>query len=227
MSDGGRVLRRLRGLRSGAKLRAELDYWRSRRSEGDLEAGVPFYEWVFTAHFGLDRGFYRGKRLLDVGCGPRGSLEWADVALERVGVDPLADEYAALRSRPHAMTYVAARAERMPFGDGRFDVVSTFNSLDHVDDVHAALREMGRVARPGGTLLLLVDIDHEPTVNEPHRLDWSILEGLSEAWEVAERRHLERRGGNLLDNLQAGVPFDHDDPRERAGVLSARLMRKA
>ena len=39
-------------------------------------------------YFNLDKSFYKNKRILDVGCGPRGSLEWDDMALERVGLDP-------------------------------------------------------------------------------------------------------------------------------------------
>ncbi len=75
--------------------------------------------------FGLPLELYDGKRVLDLGCGPRGSLEWAERAAERVGLDPLADEYQRLHSREHAMTYVAAPAEAIPFPDSHFDVVST------------------------------------------------------------------------------------------------------
>jgi hypothetical protein len=100
---------RLPRLRRFDKHSAELAFWERRRATaGDLEQGIPFYRWAFTEHFSLAADFYAGRRLLDVGCGPRGSLEWADMAAERVGLDPLADRYAALRSRPHAMTYVAS-----------------------------------------------------------------------------------------------------------------------
>lgn len=213
---------------TGRKRAAELAYWRSRRvQDGELEAGVPHYEWEFTTNFGLGRDFYRGKRMLDIGCGPRGSLEWASEAAERVGLDPLAKHYAKLRSRPHAMSYASAPAEAIPFPDGYFDVVSAFNSLDHVESIEDALREMARVARPAGTLLLLVDINHEATINEPHTLGWSIVEDqLARDWDLVARRDLERPTENLRDNLGAALPFDHADGRERPGVLSARFRRK-
>src|SRR5215208_921353 len=76
-------------LRLRIKRWAELRYWRTRES---IDSNA-HYEYFFTEHFGLDRDFYKGKRVLDVGCGPRGSLEWMDVASEVVGADPLADEY--------------------------------------------------------------------------------------------------------------------------------------
>ncbi|MDQ3933908.1 MAG: class I SAM-dependent methyltransferase [Actinomycetota bacterium] len=209
------------------KLAAELEWWQERRAAGgELEQGVPYYRWMFTDHFDLPLGFYRGKRLLDVGCGPRGSLEWADEAEERVGVDPLAWRYRLLHSRRQAMRYVRARAERLPFPDEHFDVISTFNSLDHVDDVGAALSEIARVAKPGATLLLLVDIDHEPTPTEPHRFGWDFPERLERNWELAERHDFERPSDNLYDNLRDGRAFDHADPAPRPGVLSARLVRR-
>jgi SAM-dependent methyltransferase len=219
--------RRRAAARPDAKHTSELAFWQERRAaQGELEVGVPFYRWQFTEHFGLDLGFYRGKRLLDIGCGPRGSLEWADEAAERVGLDPLADDYAKLRSRPHKTTYVATGAERIPFPDAHFEVISTINSLDHVDDVDAALKEIARVARPGATLLLLVDINHEPTPTEPHEMTWELVDRLAGDWELAERRDYERPSDNLYDNLQAALPYDHSDPRRRPAVLSARFTRR-
>src|SRR3954451_9057639 len=110
----------------------EMAYWRDRSSiEGGLSGG--HYRYFFTEHFGLPESFYEGKRVLDVGCGPRGTLEWADMAAERVGVDPLVPRYRELGIDDHAMDYVAAGAEDMPFEDDSFDIVTTMNSLDHVD----------------------------------------------------------------------------------------------
>jgi ubiquinone/menaquinone biosynthesis C-methylase UbiE len=43
----------------------------------------------------------------------------------------------------HGMTYVAARSEEIPFPEGYFDVVSSFNSLDHVDDLDGPLARSG------------------------------------------------------------------------------------
>ena len=98
------------------KAAAELDYWRRRRAaEGELVGG--HYHFFFTEHFELARAHYAGKAILDVGCGPRGSLEWAGGAARRVGLDPLADDYRELGIEAHAMEYVAAPAERMPLPD--------------------------------------------------------------------------------------------------------------
>lgn len=215
------------GIGLGEKGRHELAYWRSRlEAQGDLEDGNPHYAWLFTDYFGLPATFYDGRRMLDIGCGPRGSLEWAAGADERVGLDPLADEYRGLHSREHAMRYVKGGAERIPFPDGHFDVVSSINSLDHVDDLERALAEIARVARPGGLWLLLTDVNHAPTPTEPQAYSWDLLELLAPEWELVERRDWERPSDNMFDNLRFGSPYDHS--REgRPGILSARLQRSA
>jgi SAM-dependent methyltransferase len=222
------VRRRLSLRRSGEKAAHELAYWRERRAaHGELEQSNAHYRWAFTDHYGLPLDFYDGKRLLDVGCGPRGSLEWADRATERVGLDPLATEYKRLHSREHAMTYVQAGMEAIPFPDAHFDVVSSFNSLDHVDHLDDAISELTRVTRPGGLLLLLTDVGHAPTPTEPQTYSWRVLDRFVRHWRLVERRDYERPGDNMLDNLRGGAPFDHADPRPRPGLLSARLERRA
>lgn len=199
----------------------EYAYWRSRQFE-EKEFGNTFYQRMFTRSVGLTFRFYRGKRILDVGCGPRGSLEWASHAAERVGVDVLVGRYRRFGINDHEMRYVEAGAEDVPFSDGHFDVVTSFNSLDHVDDVAAALREMTRVLAVGGTLILVVDIHSEPTVAEPHALPWDLRTWLDPSLEVVDERHLEKAGPFLVEQ----VPFDHDDPTDRYGVLVLRAVKR-
>jgi ubiquinone/menaquinone biosynthesis C-methylase UbiE len=204
-----------------AKRTAELAFWAKRQAEeGTLENH--WYRAGFTTAFGLDESFYVGKRLLDIGCGPRGSLEWATMASERVGIDPLAKQYERLNGGLHSMTYVAARSEEIPFPDGYFDVVSSFNSLDHVDDLDATIGEIGRVTSPGGTFLLITTLNHLPTRTEPQSFSWDVLQRFR-GFEVIEERRLQKGSGIYSDAIQS-VPYDESDPT-RDGTLVARLER--
>jgi len=153
----------------------ELKYWKGKNA---VEGGTlkhAHYQQFYTEVFGLTQADYAGKRVLDIGCGPRGSLEWADMARERVGLDPLAVDYQKLGAAAHRMYYVAAASEDIPFADGYFDIITSFNSLDHVDDVRQTIGEIKRIMRVGGVLLLMVEINHPPTSTEPITLRRDLL----------------------------------------------------
>ena len=202
-------------VRTRLKRWAELRYWRN--VAGPIESNTHF-EYFFTEHFGLDQDFYRGKRVLDVGCGPRGSLEWLDGASELVGADPLADEYRKLGAPERRMRYVTASAEDLPFPDAHFDVVSAFNALDHVEDLSAAVAEIARVTAPGGTFLVIVEIGHQPTWTEPHSVEPTFHRAL-EGWDTRTEQVCAFRG-NVYASARAREPYDGG-----AGILMARLER--
>ena len=164
--------------------------------------------------------------MLDIGCGPRGSLNWADMARRRVGLDPLADDYRDLGIDSHPMEYVAAPAEAMPFEAASFDVATSLNSLDHVDDLGAAVGEIKRVLRAGGHLVLVVEVGHEPTWSEPQTISWNVWELFEPELEVVRSREYERSGDNVYADAWAGRAYDHGDPRPRPGLLVALLRRR-
>jgi demethylmenaquinone methyltransferase/2-methoxy-6-polyprenyl-1,4-benzoquinol methylase len=59
------------------------------------------------------------------------------------------------RSRHPQVDFVAGDALRLPFRDGGFDAVTISFGLRNVADVDLALRELARVTRPGGRLVIL------------------------------------------------------------------------
>ena len=103
-------------------------------------------------------------RCLDVGCGV-GSL--SATVLDRfqpdtiVGIDRSAAFLEVASQREPSLTVVQADASRLPFASKAFDAVVSGLVLNFVPDPQAALGEIARVARPGGTVLVYVwDYDY-------------------------------------------------------------------
>lgn len=209
--------------------KCEMDYWNMiKQREGTMHRG--HYEEVYTSLFGLDTPFFNGKKVLDIGCGPRGSLEWADNAAQRVCADPLAIKYGKLGSNEQSMVYVQSGAESMPFPTASFDVVATINNLDHVTDVGRSLSEIARVLRPGGTLLLIVEIHDEPTPCEPQVLPWTLQKDFAaRGMELVRERQFETKGKHCESGGTQAVkfcpPFDHTDAEPRDGFLQLTMKR--
>ncbi|HSS05095.1 MAG TPA: class I SAM-dependent methyltransferase [Solirubrobacterales bacterium] len=201
------------------KEQAEMFYWQDRyQTEGTL--GNAHYEQFYTEQFGLSRSDYENKRVLDIGCGPRGSLEWAEGALERVGLDPLVGQYRKLGIDSHGMKYVEAGAEQIPFPDEHFDVVAAFNALDHVDDADAAVHEISRITKSGGIGLVIVEVNHRPRPTEPQTLEWEFLERFSGWRIVSESRVAINREHDVYASWLEAKAW-----RRGAGLLGARLER--
>jgi demethylmenaquinone methyltransferase/2-methoxy-6-polyprenyl-1,4-benzoquinol methylase len=115
--------------------------------------------------FGRDRGWRRatraaldlkpGERVLDLGAGTGVSTEELAVSgAYAVGADlSLGMLRAGHRTRP-LVPLLAGDALALPFADATFDAVTISFALRNIVDADAALREMARVTRPGGRLVV-------------------------------------------------------------------------
>ena len=133
--------------------------------------GLTYAEWQFekgaqTIAFFLDYTtadeMFRGKTVLDVGCGAAGkSLYYASLgARSVVGLDVVeryreeALELAKSKGLTDRFTYVCADAANTGFADGSFDAVILNDAVEHLPEPGAALRECLRLLKPGGKVYL-------------------------------------------------------------------------
>ena len=94
-----------------------------------------------------------GGTVLDAGCG-MGELLLRVPSITRHGVD-FATGYVAIAC-DRGIEAVEADLEDLPYPDGMFDVVAAVDVLEHVIDLNAVLREVLRVLRPEGVLVVRV-----------------------------------------------------------------------
>ena len=102
------------------------------------------------------KNFPSGKpQILDVGCGTGANLELLGEYGDAQGVDVSTDALQFCRDRGLNSVRLG-EAEKLPFADESFDLVTGLDVVEHLDDDLAGLREMRRVLRPGGHALLFV-----------------------------------------------------------------------
>ena len=112
----------------------------------------------------------------------------------------------------HAVTYLAGRAEAIPRPDASADFVLMFLSYHHVADKPAAAREIARVLKPGGRLLLRSTWqeripDHWWRNYFPR--SWDIERAMFPT-EAETRALFERAGFRTIDSVQIEAPFEGD-----------------
>jgi len=94
-------------------------------------------------------------QILDAGSGSGRTLQDLVRYGEVTGVE-LNEEAAELaRSRGHGEVHVG-RLEELPFSDAAFDLITCLDVIEHTPDDRVTLRELRRVCRPGGWLLVTV-----------------------------------------------------------------------
>jgi len=198
-------------------------FWKYKHLK-ERELSNKHYRFFYTDYFGLGEKDFENKRIMDIGCGPRGSLEWAKNAERRIGLDPLAEKYKKLNDQNHEMEYVKAYAENIPFEDDYFDFITSFNSLDHVEDLDLSCIEIERCLKPGGIFLLIVDIHPYATFTEPQRMNWNFVEEYFPNLKILEKRKLKSvYKSRIYSNLRAGI--DQEEKLGSNGVLTAKLQK--
>jgi SAM-dependent methyltransferase len=93
-------------------------------------------------------------RALDIGCGAGLSTAALEpIAAVAVGLEPAPGMLTHRRRVAPSASFVAARAEQLPFAAGSFDLVTAAGALNYVD-LDAFLPDLARVLAPGGLLVI-------------------------------------------------------------------------
>ena len=162
-------------------------------------------------------GLRAGERVLDMGCGAgRHAFEMYRRGADVIALDQNADElstvsewFAAMREEGSVPAGAEADVKQgdalnLPFPDGEFDRIVAAEVLEHIPEDEAAIAELARVLRPGGTMAVTV----------PRWLPEKICWALSDEYHEVEGGHVRiysrRRAGGQARASRAAVPRSPD-----------------
>jgi ubiquinone/menaquinone biosynthesis C-methylase UbiE len=161
--------------------------------------------WVEAPHPLITRGRLRealapdpGERVLEIGPGTGyytvDLARWlgADGAVEIFDIQQEMLDHTLERARENGVSNVHATlgdARELPYGDDSFDAAILITVLGEIPDQDAALREIDRVLRPGGRLIV------GELFGDPHMVTLGALRRRAEAAGLVFERHLGPRLG--------------------------------
>lgn len=138
----------------------------------------------------IARKYVQGKRVLDVASGEGyGSNLLAASAASVVGVDVSADAVAHATARYGAanLRFIAASCTQIPLPDQSFDVIVSFETIEHITEHETFLREVNRLLKPDGLFV----------ISSPNRPEYSDKTGYKNEFHVKELDRAELK--SLLD----------------------------
>ena len=209
------------------------DWWQREFTDG---VDVEYVEQIVPLARELLTGY---SRVADVGTG-EGQLArvLAGDGARVIGLDPTRNQIVEARARGGAPAYVQAGAAALPLASGSCDAVLACLVFEHIDDVDGALHEVGRILRPGGRFVFMLNhpllqtpesgwIDDH--VMEPPEQYWRLGPYLREASTMEEVqkdvyiRFVHRPLHRYVNGLVAAGDVDHED----AGAGPAPGLRRS
>jgi SAM-dependent methyltransferase len=147
--------------------RAGQRFWDSNPCGGQWASYRNFLDWLRRTepyvYEVLEGHEWKGKRVLEVGCGQGAVLNHlAGAGANAVGIDM---SWASMRralagavelQQRRVVHVAAADCERLPFADAAFDAVVSFGVLHHTPDTRRAISEIRRVVKTGGLAIVMV-----------------------------------------------------------------------
>jgi SAM-dependent methyltransferase len=134
---------------------AEKKFWLKTKGYWSNQNPTHYWSGILSHGFNIDYQFFNDKSVLEVGCGPSGVIFELDNARTRIGLEPM-DIDNLINDEKKKSNVKRGVGEAIPYPNNSFDVVISFNALDHTVDPPKVIGEINRVLRAGGDFLLWI-----------------------------------------------------------------------
>lgn len=123
-------------------------------TSGDIPSDNPIHQRLLKPYV-VSQDMIRGD-VLEVGCGEGRGIDLVlPAAATYTAIDKIGPVVKSLKKKyPSGKFFTGNIPPLAPFADKSFDVVLCFQVIEHIDDDHSLLKEIHRVLKPGGVLLM-------------------------------------------------------------------------
>lgn len=117
------------------------------------------------------------KKILEIGSGPISILSHLKgEEIQKVAIDPLVEYYGNYYAKESDIDWIEGVGEKLPFADSSFDIIISYNSLDHTNNPPKVLSEIRRVLKKNGFLSIHLCVNNK--TNNPHKAhNWDLDKG--------------------------------------------------
>lgn len=188
---------------------------------------------VHAARYRFALPHVRGKRVLDIACGTGYGMRILSSAAQTViGADV---DFTAARAARDAGPVVVASGTALPFRTSAFEVVTTFETIEHLEQREPFLAELTRVLVPGGGLVLSTpNAWYTRPVNGRPRNPFHVFEYTAEELDAEVKRQfgeVEMLGQQISDRFRISPFWDDQQrlpktPRVRARLVLWRILNR-
>jgi len=175
----------------------------------------PFHFRASRLYFAVRQLKEKKGKLLDIGCGAGDFPEAFNYYLPNLKITAIDLSKKAIekaKKRNIKAKFIVASAEKLPFKDNSFDVVTCFDVLEHVKSPEKMLGEIQRVLKPGGTLQSFVPT--EDNVFSPEgfliKLGWKAKEiygGHPQHYSYGKVKKMFKENGFEIKKIRWGEHF--------------------
>jgi 2-polyprenyl-3-methyl-5-hydroxy-6-metoxy-1,4-benzoquinol methylase len=157
------------------------------------------------------------QRILDVGCGTGyGTQLLFNAGHETMGIDVSTQAIIYSNSSFPGPEYFIGNAESLPFKEGIFDVVTAFESIEHLQDADSGIKEIQRVLKKRGDLFISTpNPKHLKNVLKkiffgipiPKKVDMNNVYHIREFPYEEFLTFLQKNGFNIITVYGQGIPY--------------------